>query len=92
MASDGAGSVAVTNPSFHGMAWHETVLEGQGCAVQSRGGHISHLHYLAARVPSREIICRTLPVGDLNDERVWPLTAQRRLGFCVTYVIGTKQG
>ena len=49
--------------------------------MQSRGGQISHPHCLAVHVPSRETICRTLPVGDLNDECVRPLTAWRRVLF-----------
>lgn len=91
MALDGAGSAAVTNASFH-FVGHKTFLGGQGRAVQSRGGHISHPHCLTAHVPGRKIICRMLPEGDLNDEHVWPLTAQRRLSFRVTYGIRTKQG
>lgn len=42
---------------------------------------MSHPHGVAVHVPSKEIICRMLPMGDLNDERVQPLTARRCVLF-----------
>lgn len=45
--------------------------------MQSGGGHICHPHCSAAHVPSREIICGMLLVGDLSNECIQPLITQR---------------